>query len=118
MTSNPDIPVSPFLDEVFFNSPLCQICEFASIFGSVCLLLLNRRLPVSLIVKKSQVVSCSAHRNWIQSFKALDESAYWETFDDQEIKNGDENHTQDTEFCLLKFKSLKSYEEGIISSLV
>ncbi|MFX1283118.1 MAG: hypothetical protein ACFFB5_05655 [Promethearchaeota archaeon] len=69
MTSSHSIsgPNLPFLDEIFCNSPLCQICEYASVSGGVCLLLLNRRFPVNLIVKDSQVVSCSAHRNWIQS---------------------------------------------------
>ncbi|UCE14869.1 MAG: hypothetical protein JSV04_06720 [Candidatus Heimdallarchaeota archaeon] len=62
----------PFLDEVFYNSPLCQICEYASIFGGVCSLLLNRRIPVNLVVKKSQIVSCSAHRNWLQTLDDFD----------------------------------------------
>jgi hypothetical protein len=58
----------PFLDEVFLNSPLCQICEFANYgIGGVCSLLLNRRIPVNIIVKDSKVVSCSAHRNWIEN---------------------------------------------------
>ena len=84
MTTNPEIPVfnSPFLDEVFFNSPLCQICEYASLFGGVCSLLLNRRLPVNFVVKQSQIVSCSAHRNWLQTLDDNndDESTFWENF--------------------------------------
>ncbi|MFX0126073.1 MAG: hypothetical protein ACFFAE_20800 [Candidatus Hodarchaeota archaeon] len=78
MNSNSEIPVfnSPFLDEVFFNSPLCQICEYASLFGGVCSLLLNRRIPVNLVVKNSQIVSCSAHRNWLQILEWNDESTF------------------------------------------
>lgn len=84
LTTNPEIPVfnSPFLDEVFFNSPLCQICEYASLFGGVCSLLLNRRLPVNFIVKQSQIVSCSAHRNWLQTLEDDEESTFWEEFKD------------------------------------
>ncbi|MFX1421221.1 MAG: hypothetical protein ACFFB2_02750 [Promethearchaeota archaeon] len=87
MTNNPEILVSPFLDEVVLNSPLCQICEYASIFGCICSLLLNRRLPVHLVVKNSQVVSCSAHRNWIRALITLDVSSHWENSDDHEITN-------------------------------
>jgi len=96
MTSNPEIPVTnlPFLDEIFFNSPLCQICEYASIFGGVCSLLLNRRIPVNLIVKNSQIVSCSAHRNWIQTIGELGESSHWNEFnecdDEDEISKLDQ----------------------------
>ncbi|MHA2224613.1 MAG: hypothetical protein ACXAC8_05385 [Candidatus Hodarchaeales archaeon] len=61
----------PFIDEVFLKSPLCQICEYASMFGGTCSLLLNRRLPLNFNVKNSQIVSCSAHKNWLQS---LDET--------------------------------------------
>ena len=84
MASNPEIPVIslPFLDEVFFKSPLCQICEYASIFGGVCSLLLNRRIPINLFVKNSQIVSCSAHRNWVQSLDESDNSSLWDEFDD------------------------------------
>ena len=89
MASNPEIPVIslPFLDEVFFKSPLCQICEYASIFGGVCSLLLNRRIPINLLVKNSQIVSCSAHRNWVQSLDESDDSSLWDEFDDN--KNED-----------------------------
>lgn len=59
----------PFVDEIFLNSPLCQICEYANMFGGVCSLLLNRRVPSSLIIKESQIMSCSSHRNWIQSLE-------------------------------------------------
>ncbi|MFX0150432.1 MAG: hypothetical protein ACFFAJ_06605 [Candidatus Hodarchaeota archaeon] len=56
----------PFLDEVFLNSPLCQICEFANYgIGGVCSLLLNRRIPVNLVIQESKIISCSMHRNWI-----------------------------------------------------
>lgn len=83
MASDPEIPIRklPFLDEVFFNSPLCQICEFASIYGGVCSLLLNRRIPVNLVVKNSQIVSCSAHRNWVQSLDSSNDSNLWDEFD-------------------------------------
>ncbi len=54
----------PFLDEVFLNSPLCQICEYANMFGGVCSLLLNRKIP-DLVIKKAKIMSCSAHRNWV-----------------------------------------------------
>ncbi len=84
MASNPEISLInlPFLDEVFFKSPLCQICEYASIFGGVCSLLLNRRIPINLLVKNSQIVSCSAHRNWVQSLDESDDSSLWDEFDD------------------------------------
>ncbi|MHA1994488.1 MAG: hypothetical protein ACW97Z_08120 [Candidatus Hodarchaeales archaeon] len=75
MTSQPLIqPKSlPFLDEIFVNSPLCQICEFANWgMGGVCSLLLNRRIPSVLVVKSSQVISCSAHRNWVENLKGQD----------------------------------------------
>ena len=73
MTSKSRFPMDdiPFVDEIFLNSPLCQICEYANMFGGVCSLLLNRRVPSSLIIKESQIMSCSSHRNWIQS---LDET--------------------------------------------
>ncbi len=85
MASNPEIQLIslPFLDEVFFKSPLCQICEYASIFGGVCSLLLNRRIPINLLVKNSQIVSCSAHRNWVQSLDESDDSSLWDEFDDK-----------------------------------
>ena len=93
MTTNPEIPVfkSPFLDEVFFNSPLCQICEYASLFGGVCSLLLNRRLPVNFVVKQSQIVSCSAHRNWLQTLDDDEDSSFWEEF----IDLGEKQSNQD-----------------------
>lgn len=83
MTSNPEISVfnTPFLDEVFFNSPLCQICEYASLFGGVCSLLLNRRIPVNFVVKNSQIVSCSAHRNWLHTLEGSDDT-FWDDFKD------------------------------------
>ena len=89
MASNPEISLInlPFLDEVFFKSPLCQICEYASIFGGVCSLLLNRRIPINLLVKNSQIVSCSAHRNWVQSIDESDASSLWDEFAD--YKNDD-----------------------------
>ncbi len=66
MVNKSSIPVDdiPFLDELFLNSPLCQICEYANMFGGVCSLLLNRRVP-DLVIKKARIISCSAHRNWI-----------------------------------------------------
>ncbi len=70
-TSGINLKSLPFIDEVFSNSPLCQICEYANMFGGVCSLILNRRLPLNFNVKNSQIVSCSAHKNWLQS---LDES--------------------------------------------
>lgn len=81
MVSNHIFPALnlPFLDEVFYNSPLCQICEYASIFGGVCSLLLNRRIPVNLVVKESQIVSCSAHRNWLQTLDDSDTPPSWDT---------------------------------------
>lgn len=83
LTSKSEISVfnTPFLDEVFFNSPLCQICEYASLFGGVCSLLLNRRIPDNFTVKSSQIVSCSAHRNWLQTLEGNDES-FWKGLDD------------------------------------
>ncbi|MHA2074619.1 MAG: hypothetical protein ACW97X_08380 [Candidatus Hodarchaeales archaeon] len=73
MTSKSRFPIDdiPFVDEIFLNSPLCQICEYANLFGGVCSLLLNRRVPSTLIIKDSQIMSCSSHRNWVQS---LDET--------------------------------------------
>jgi hypothetical protein len=68
MTSKPDLSAInlPFLDEVFLNSPLCQICEYANYgIGGVCLLLLNRKIPIDLVIKDSKILSCSAHRNWV-----------------------------------------------------
>ena len=67
MTSKTRFPIddTPFVDEVFLNSPLCQICEYANMFGGVCSLLLNRRIPSSIIIKDSQIMSCSSHRNWV-----------------------------------------------------
>ncbi|MFX0170602.1 MAG: hypothetical protein ACFE9L_01650 [Candidatus Hodarchaeota archaeon] len=50
-STNPSIDL-PFLDEVFLNSLLCQICEFANYgIGGVCSLLLNRRIPVNLVIQ-------------------------------------------------------------------
>lgn len=73
MTSKSRFPIDdiPFVDELFLNSPLCQICEYANMFGGVCSLLLNRRVPSCLTIKESQIMSCSSHRNWVQS---LDET--------------------------------------------
>lgn len=93
MTTNPNIPVfdSPFLDEVFINSPLCQICEYASLFGGVCSILLNRRLPVNFVVKQAQIVSCSAHQNWLQTIDDDDDdSTFWENFNQssQDLDSG------------------------------
>lgn len=90
MTSNSEISIRnlPFLDDVFFNSPLCQICEYDSIFGGVCSLLLNRRIPIDLIVKNSRIVTCSAHRNWLQSINGSGDSSFLEEFDD--LENEDE----------------------------
>lgn len=65
----------PFLDDVFLNSPLCQICEYGSTFGGVCSLLLNRRIPFNLVVKNSQIITCSAHRNWIENFGDDDDAS-------------------------------------------
>ncbi len=89
MASNPEINAInlPFLDEVFFNSPLCQICEYASIFGGVCSLLLNRRIPVNFMVKNSQIVSCSAHRNWIESIDPSDTENLWIDTNDFKIQD-------------------------------
>ena len=72
MATRSSVPVDdiPFLDELFLNSPLCQICEYANMFGGVCSLLLNRRVP-DLVIKHARIISCSAHRNWILE---LDES--------------------------------------------
>jgi hypothetical protein len=72
MAAKSSIPVDniPFLDELFLNSPLCQICEYANMFGGVCSLLLNRRVP-DLVIKHARIMSCSAHRNWVLE---LDES--------------------------------------------
>ena len=88
LASNPEVNATnlPFLDEVFYNSPLCQICEYASIFGGVCSLLLNRRIPVNLLVKNSQIVSCSAHRNWIETIDPSDVEIPWSNIDDLEIQ--------------------------------
>jgi hypothetical protein len=33
-------------------------------FGGVCSLLLNRKIP-DLVIKKAKIMSCSAHRNWV-----------------------------------------------------
>ena len=69
MTDQPIIPkhIVPFLDELFVNSPLCQICVYANLgIGGVCSLLLNRRVPSELIVQNSQIVTCGTHRNWVE----------------------------------------------------
>ncbi len=100
LASNPVIKAInlPFLDEVFFNSPLCQICEYASIFGGVCSLLLNRRIPVNLMVKNSQIVSCSAHRNWIETIDSVDTENLWndtDDFDIQALVGKDDSSSQD-----------------------
>ena len=71
MTAKPFFPSRsyPFLDQVFANSPLCQICIYANYgIGGVCALLLNRRMPSDLVIKGSQIVSCKAHRNWVDEF--------------------------------------------------
>ena len=76
LTIKPTYPTSifPFLDEVFSKSPLCQICIYANYgIGGVCSLLLNRRMPSDLVIKGSQIVSCKAHRNWIEEFDQTDE---------------------------------------------
>ena len=70
MTSQPIIPRHsvPFFDELFVNSPLCQICLYANLgIGGVCSLLLNRRVPSELRIKNSQIITCGAHRNWIKN---------------------------------------------------
>ncbi|MHA2306651.1 MAG: hypothetical protein ACXACU_14815 [Candidatus Hodarchaeales archaeon] len=85
MTSKSRFPIDdiPFVDEIFLNSPLCQICEYANMFGGVCSLLLNRRVPSTLIIKNSQIMSCSSHRNWVQSFdETLSTSEMPENIDD------------------------------------
>ena len=72
MTAKPSIPSQtyPFLDEVFSNSPLCQICIYANYgIGGVCSLLLNRRLPSDLVIKDSKIISCTAHRNWVDEIE-------------------------------------------------
>ncbi len=102
LASNPEINAInlPFLDEVFFNSPLCQICEYASIFGGVCSLLLNRRIPVNLMVKNSQIVSCSAHRNWIETIDSFDaENLLVDTdeFKTQTLLEKDDSSSQDVD---------------------
>ncbi len=57
----------PFLDEMFVNSPLCQICVYANWrMGGVCDLLLNYRLPSKLVIQNSQIISCGAHQNWVE----------------------------------------------------
>ena len=70
MTDQPIIPKHslPFLDELFVNSPLCQICVFANLgIGGVCSLFLNRRVPSELIIQNSQIITCSAHQNWVEN---------------------------------------------------
>ena len=57
----------PFFDDLFLNSPLCQICAHGSPLGEVCFLLLNHRTPLDLVIKGSQVISCSAHLNWLDN---------------------------------------------------
>jgi hypothetical protein len=37
---------------------------------------------VNFIVKQSQIVSCSAHRNWLQTLDDDEESIFWEEFKD------------------------------------
>ena len=72
MTAKPNFPAQtyPFLDEVFSNSPLCQICIYANYgIGGVCSLLLNRRMPSDLVIRDSKIVSCKAHRNWVDEIE-------------------------------------------------
>ncbi len=81
----------PFLDEIFLNSPLCQICEYANMFGGVCSLLLNRKIP-DLVIKKAKIMSCSAHRNWVleidESLANLwNESSEFESNQNRRIKD-------------------------------
>lgn len=60
-----------YLDELFLSSPLCQICKYANWgIGGVCSLLLNRQVPTELVVKSSQIVFCSFHRNWVESIES------------------------------------------------
>ncbi|MFX1506082.1 MAG: hypothetical protein ACFFDC_08200 [Promethearchaeota archaeon] len=33
-------------------------------------------------MKQSQIVSCSAHRNWLQTLEDDEESTFWEEFKD------------------------------------
>jgi hypothetical protein len=76
LTIKPQFPTTtfPFLDEVFKNSPLCQICIYANYgIGGVCSLLLNRRMPNDLVIKGSQIVSCKAHRNWVEELDQTDD---------------------------------------------
>ena len=78
MTAKPSFPPRsyPFLDQVFENRPLCQICIYANYgLGGVCALLLNRRIPSDLVIKGSQIVSCKAHRNWVEEFDQDDGSS-------------------------------------------
>ena len=98
MTSKSRLPIDniPFVDEIFLNSPLCQICEYANMFGGVCSLLLNRRIPSSLIIKESQIISCSSHRNWVQS---LDETLSCENTDDDLVSFRDFIQEYQQECC-------------------
>ena len=76
MTIKPTFPLKscPFLDQVFANSPLCQICIYANYgIGGVCSLLLNRRIPADLVIKESRIVSCKAHRNWVEEIDQADD---------------------------------------------
>ncbi|MHA1214396.1 MAG: hypothetical protein ACTSR2_13730 [Candidatus Hodarchaeales archaeon] len=87
---NHNVTDFPFIDEVFFNSPLCQICEYAGYgMGGVCSLILNRRLPKNLVIKDSQIVSCDAQKSWVQGLKLVDLDGLDELFETREIKDSD-----------------------------
>jgi hypothetical protein len=69
----PETKLFLFLDEIFLNSPLCQICEYAIWgMGDVCSLMLNRRVPSELVIQNSQIIFCGSHRNWIEEIDDIE----------------------------------------------
>ncbi|MHA1974462.1 MAG: hypothetical protein ACTSW1_15800 [Candidatus Hodarchaeales archaeon] len=87
---NHNVSDFPFIDEIFFNSPLCQICEYAAYgMGGVCSLILNRRLPKNLVIKDSQIISCSAQKSWVQGLELSDFDAFDELLGLRELKDSD-----------------------------